>query len=330
MKSIYLTVILGLTLLVGQNIPPQFGRQDLRQENETEPERMEEMTLTVPATPLEKAVNPDIYVLGPGDKLGIDIITGTHMFFQLYVNPGGDILIPSVGKIMVGGTRLTQAIHDIQQSVTEQYKNSKVSVSLLDIRQFVIPVTGAIKLPGDYPVFATQRVWDVIDQCGGFEPFTDPERVQITHADGSQNIISLKAFLLTGDLSQNPVIREGDHIHIPILAEKEEVILKNYELIKSTVWVTGFVEYPGSYQFIPGLTLAEYIALAGGAKESGSAPKATIKNRSSASRPDAIILAGDRIYVPETVRSRLIGNASTMQIVTAFASIYLTYIAATK
>ena len=54
-------------------------------------------------TPIEKPINPDTYFLGPGDLLGINIISAINISLPLRVNPVGEILIPSVGVINVDG-----------------------------------------------------------------------------------------------------------------------------------------------------------------------------------------------------------------------------------
>ena len=63
---------------------------------------------------LEKVINPDQYILGPGDELGINILMGENFTLPLKVTPTGDVFIPSVGVVKVSGVTLSQGIGIIQ------------------------------------------------------------------------------------------------------------------------------------------------------------------------------------------------------------------------
>ena len=59
--------------------------------------------------PLEGAISPDQYILGPGDELGISIIMGENLTLPIKITPTGDIFIPTVGLVNVSGLTLNNA-----------------------------------------------------------------------------------------------------------------------------------------------------------------------------------------------------------------------------
>ena len=60
-------------------------------------------------TPVEKSINPDTYTLGPGDLLGINILSAKNISLPIRINPVGEIMIPSVGILNVNGISVTEA-----------------------------------------------------------------------------------------------------------------------------------------------------------------------------------------------------------------------------
>jgi len=328
LNHLFLSLII-LTIIMGQTIPPQYGMVDPRKLDNQEPDDQMDMQIISSSIPLEQTIDPNLYILGPGDKLGVDIISTSHMFFTITVSPTADVLIPSTGVINVNGLTINDAINRISMLIKEQYKNSKVHITLMEVRSYLVPITGAVYNPGHHKVVATQRLWSLLKNAEGLHPYANAEKVEILHKNGYSDMVSLKQYLEDGKLENNPMIREGDRIHIPFKASVPSFLIDKIHADEDVVWVTGFVHYPGSYKFTPGYTMTEYINLAGGVITQGSEKSAFITKVEDSNSTDSIE-PGDKIIVPESFKSRMIGNASIMQTITAFASLYLTYIAATK
>jgi len=224
---------------------------------------------------------------------------------------------------------MSEAIVRIKNLILDQYKNSRVHVSLLEVRSFLVPITGAVYEPGHYQVFATQRLWTILKNAKGIHPYADIDKIRVSHLNGEKQNISLGKYFMEGNEMNNPVLIDGDKVHIPFKDGISTVSIVQSRVEEEVVWVTGFVEYPGTFKYIPGYTIRDYIALAGGSLKQGSENRAFIE-RDGDKLPDDHIRNGDQIIVPESIRSKIFGNASTLQAFASFASLYLTYIAATK
>ncbi|MFQ6673572.1 MAG: SLBB domain-containing protein [Fidelibacterota bacterium] len=333
MKHVFVLLVLsaGIVWAQSQGKFRPFGEK----ETEFQEPLVEELTVESleEFIPLEHPIDPDTYIVGPGDILGVNIITAESLTFTLKVNPTGELLIPSVGIVEVSGLTLSEAVSRIRVFVGSQaYGKSVVDVTLAGVRRFRVLVVGAVEQPGFVTVTPIDRLADVIDKAGGLHKYADEENVEILfNRDGSERNVSLKKFLLTGDVTQNPTFQELDRIEIPFLAGFQEKMDNFITYNESAVFVTGFVKYPGAFRYFPGYSIQDYIGMAGGVLDTGSFKKVNVYRQNS--RTDLgfhdYAQPGDTVYVPENARSRLLGDISVFQAVSAALAIYLSYLAAT-
>ncbi|MCD6441600.1 MAG: SLBB domain-containing protein [Candidatus Marinimicrobia bacterium] len=176
---------------------------------------------------LETAINPDEYIVGPGDILGINIITTQNFTFTLTVGPTGELLIPSVGAIDINGKSLLIAQNEIKDFISCTYTNAKVSVTLLNIRNFKVQVIGAVNSPGFIDVTPITRLDQIIDEVEGFHQFAEEYNIKITRANGTTESVNFLKYLTDGKLTNNPTFLEGDRIFVPFGdVDKEGVVIR--------------------------------------------------------------------------------------------------------
>ena len=178
--------------------------------------------------PLEKPVSADEYVVGPGDKLTINILTSESLTIPLIVTPTGDLIIPSVGVISVAGNTLTKMIKRVRSFVNEQaYPNAKVTLVLTELRTFLIQVIGAVGQPGFVEINPATRLGVLIQSAGGFHQFAREFDITIRSISGEVQKVDFLQFILHGDLEHNPTFQEGDKLIIPFGdVEKEGVVIR--------------------------------------------------------------------------------------------------------
>ena len=176
---------------------------------------------------LEMAINPDEYIIGPGDIFGINIITAQNFTFTLTVGPTGELLIPNVGVIDVNGKSLLNAQNEIKDFISCTYTNAKSSVTLLNIRNFRIQIIGAVNSQGFLDVTPITRLDQIIDEVGGFHQFAQEYNIKITRANGTTKSVNFLKFLTDGKLINNPTFIEGDRIFVPFGdVDKEGVVIR--------------------------------------------------------------------------------------------------------
>jgi len=202
---------------------------------------------------LEKSVDPEEYVVGTGDVLSVDLWGEINLNHQLKITPEGNLLIPRVGRVEVGGKPLKEAKKTIQESVMKSYKNVKVTVTLVELRKFKVSVAGAVRTPGIYAVFANTRVSEVIAQAGGLLENSSGRNIEITHSDGTISKADVLKFWKTGERTRNPYVLGGDLVLVPAR-----------ETIINACGIYGAVKSPGEFEYVSEDSLRDLIDLADG------------------------------------------------------------------
>jgi len=213
--------------------------------------------------PLEEAVDPSEYIVGPNDVFNLLVLGAFNTPVQLIVAPEGDLIIPGVGDIHVAGQTLARVKERVVTEVTNAYKTSQPSFTLFTPRQFIVNVTGAVRKPGPYIASAAMRVDKVITLANITPDNLPPEQI-VPLRNSTRNIIlrrkglqdrfvDVDRFYATPDNKYNPFLREGDIILVP---------QKNLE--QSAVSVYGAVNMPNQYEYRETDSLGSMIKVAGG------------------------------------------------------------------
>ncbi|MCK5591597.1 MAG: hypothetical protein KAI72_06555, partial [Candidatus Pacebacteria bacterium] len=197
----------------------------------------------------EQVIDPDTYIVGPGDKFALNILTAENINMTLLVSPTGELLIPSVGVIDVARKPLSIVIAEVEKYIlTEAYLNAKVNLSLLALRNFKIQITGAVNIPGFYIVNPTTRLHEIIEYADRFHQFAREFDIVIEHMDKSQSNIDFFNFWSDGDLEHNPTFLEGDVIRVPFGNIKSEGIVirgsidnRGYDIIKAVETLESYL-----------------------------------------------------------------------------------------
>ncbi len=231
----------------GQDAPSPFRTQTDRERKQQE--------ATIPASPLdtmlqplEAPVDPNTYIVGPGDVFQISIWANTETAVQIPVNPEGALIIPTIGAIAVNGKTLAEVQKIVREEGAKKYLQSPVSANLVRVRQFRVHITGQVLNPGLYEALAVERVSDLIERAGGLTDWAAERAIEVRHRDGAVEIADLYQYKKLGKLEANLQLTGGDVVHVPPIS-----------LTKSTVRVEGFVREPGIYQLLENETLYDFL-----------------------------------------------------------------------
>ena len=277
--------------------------------------------------PLESAIDPEKYLLGPGDRLRI-LWSVENVDNFVTIGPTGNLIVPEIGPVNVLGKTLAEVDREINEEIKQVYKSAKVSVELIRFRQFKVFVYGAVNKPKFVKMAPVSRFYEAINGAGGLQKYADPERSVLIRNGNSKNIF-LKEFLLKGDLTNNPQLIDGDKIYVPFLNITPDKQADYMEYDNSNkILVTGFVFRPGAHYFRPGFSVKDYIALSGGSLDVGAVNRVKILKKDGTTTTLAnnnIVEPGDIIEVPETYGSILFGNTGFIQALTSIATLFLAY-----
>jgi len=237
-------------------------------------------------------VNPDIYVVRPGDRFHVDFWDGSTRAIDVTVTPEGLLLLPSIGSLNIGNLTLSKAKQELNRLIGRFYSKSDFTVSLVGARPAKILIIGGVVNPGLYDGSAFDRVSEMITKAGGFVDGASRRNIKI-YGFGHQHNVDLLRFERTGSLKSNPSVYSGDKISVPLVKDSS-----------GFVHVSGEVITPGSFEYIDGDNLGSVLDLAMGLTglESDSV---YIYRKSAASQPIAIsvsnttypIKPGDKVIV---------------------------------
>jgi polysaccharide export outer membrane protein len=174
----------------------------------------------VPATPAQQTVNPDEYVIGPGDTVQVFVWRNPELTATVPVRPDGKISTPLVEDMVAVGKNPSHLARDIEKVLSEYVRSPTVNVIVTQPLGALgqVQVIGQVVRPGSLPFRAGMKVLDALLAVGGVTAFAAPNRTKVerTAQNQKQEIkIKLENLLNKGDLSQNLPLQPGDVIVVP-------------------------------------------------------------------------------------------------------------------
>jgi polysaccharide export outer membrane protein len=157
----------------------------------------------------------------PGDRIGIRAWTAREMDGPYDVDELGDVILPRLGRVAVGGLTTSQVRDSLQRSYEEFLRGATVEVRVL--RR--VGVGGEVRLPSLYWVDSTISLRDAIAMAGGLTPMGNPGRVLLLRS-GTRTTIDLEA--VSSDLPT--ALLSGDQVVVPL----RSWLSRNTPLVVST------------------------------------------------------------------------------------------------
>jgi protein involved in polysaccharide export with SLBB domain len=273
----------------------------------------------------EGPINPDEYLVGPGDRLKLYFWVPRYAEYEMVVSGEGDVAIPMVGMVSLAGASLTEARSRIADAVSKGMRISRVTVTLTEPRQFRVHITGLVAMPGTYVVPATARVADAITMAGGLKRsvtfvagdtvvtyLASQRRLLLRDPSGSERRADLLTFLRGGRTDANPYLRDGETIYVP-----------PFEATDEQIGCFGAVNQGGLFEYLETDRLSDALALTGGLRvDADSSSLEIVGSNGTESRIDlrvnpATALTrpmdpGDRVYVAAFPDTSLNGSVTVV------------------
>ena len=116
----------------------------------------------------DRDINPEEYLVGPGDVLQLYIWGEFDLSYMLQVDPEGNILIPTVGYFHVSEMTLADAKRLVYEAAQKKYPGVEITISLASMRLFTAYITGAVLGEGGFTIHPATRLSDFVERAGGF------------------------------------------------------------------------------------------------------------------------------------------------------------------
>ena len=199
-------------------------------------------------------VGPD-YVVGPGDRIVLNLwgsVEGTH---ELEVNRSGEIVLPKVGSLKVWGLSFGRLSEVIKASLSRVYRDFDLNVTMGKLRMIKVYLVGEVRSPGDYNVSSLSTLINALGAAGGPLKSGTLRNIQVKRGGKVVETVDLYDFFLKGDKSRDIRLQSGDTIFVPVIGR--------------VAGIAGNVKRPALYELKNEKTLDDLIGLAEGLLPSG-------------------------------------------------------------
>lgn len=217
-----------------------------------------ELTKNIQSIPQGNNVDPNYYIVGPGDILSLTIMPLVPYPMNLIVSPSRTLVIPRFGEVSLSDKSLVEARDTIQQFLRTKNKDIKVSLELQQPRMCLVTIRGNVIFPNVYTIPASFQISSAINYANKVnsenlpseqyraiskynEQVRDREKlfgeskyypvsnyfsrnVVVLHNDGTSQNIDIEKSKVLNNSKYNPYVREGDEIIVPFEFEDYQTI----------------------------------------------------------------------------------------------------------
>ena len=197
--------------------------------------------------------NPDSsYTLDTGDVLNIQLIGQEDINDVFPIGGDGSISMPDVGKLTLAGLTLKEAVSLIKSKVANIYIGTDAFVSLDQIRDVNILISGNAKNPGVYTLTGNSNILHAITVAGGINDFGSYREINLLRNGEIIETLDVYNLLIEGKYNLKKRLRSGDVIFV--------------EARKNVVSIDGAVKRPAKYELKDGEFLDSVIKFSNGIK----------------------------------------------------------------
>ena len=198
----------------------------------------------------EPQVPPD-YRVAPGDELLVTIWGSVDADLRLIVDRTGRISIPRIGSVTVSGLPIVEVSGAIERQARKVFKNFELSVSIGQLRNVRLFVTGFAVRPGAYTVSSLATLSSVLfNRAGGPSGSGSFRDIELRRGGRTVAKLDLYDLMLFGRRDADQLVQADDVIHIgPVGAQ---------------VALIGSINKPAIFEVKAGEGVGDLLRMAGG------------------------------------------------------------------
>jgi len=156
------------------------------------------------------------YVLGTGDQLQINVFGSATFELPAQVDGRGEVVIPKVGSVKVGGLTLGKARQAVQAKVTQNFSRSTVDLGVTKLREVRVFVLGEVYKPGSYLVSSLSSLVNVLGLAGGPSAAGSYRQIRVLRGGKLVHQVDLYPLRAEGLGNMNFGFQNGDTLFVPM------------------------------------------------------------------------------------------------------------------
>mgnify|MGYP001105576203 CR=1 FL=1 len=202
----------------------------------------------------------DAYVVGVGDELRVDVYGASQQSYVMMVDKTGQIRIPDVGPVGVGGHNFSMVRKLIREKLSLIYQDllsntpkTFVNIQLGTIQPITVSVIGEVFAPGTYTLPGAATAFNALSLSGGPNIKGSFRDIRVVRNGVVVKHLDVYDYLINGNGAVDVPLQNGDVLMIPTYKQRVRV---GGEFIRS-----------GIFELAEGETLDKLIEYAGGFNE---------------------------------------------------------------
>ncbi|QFI37729.1 sugar ABC transporter substrate-binding protein [Moritella marina ATCC 15381] len=240
------------------------------------------LTLFLTLLSTSSIVYAESELIDSGDQLFIFMPGEKDFEAPFQVDGGGYIQIPEVGRMLVKGKTLAMVLKELKADLSLVFRDISKLYIEFRAREKLVTVLGYVKDPREVVLPEFGNVQMALNKAGGMLSGAQLDNMQLQR--GAKVIIfDFKRYLETGDEKELPILKSGDVIFVPSspLTGNVQMIFDATTLksggdasdTQKAVTVFGEVNAPGTFSYVPGMTVIESLMKANGVTRYGNVSK---------------------------------------------------------
>jgi protein involved in polysaccharide export with SLBB domain len=195
--------------------------------------------------------NPDSgYMLDVGDVIEIQLVGPNAYIEELLINSDGSVSMQDIGKVVIAGLSLNDASQLIKSKVNTAFIGNEAFISLTEIRDVNILVTGNAVNPGIYTLTGNSNILHALSAAGGISEFGSLREINLIRDNNIIETLDVYDLLIEGQYNLKKRLRSGDVVFV--------------EAKKNIVSIDGAVHRPAMYEALDDQKLVSIINYANG------------------------------------------------------------------
>ncbi|MDB6066608.1 MAG: polysaccharide export protein Wza [Pedosphaera sp.] len=175
----------------------------------------------------------DLFVLGPGDQMEIEVLGDAGSHTTVEVGLDGKVYFSLLPGIDVWGLTIAQARARLEEELGKYITQSKMAISLKRVGSKYVWLLGRVSKPGIYPLSGSITLLEGLAMAGGTakstSSITTQDLADLRHSfvlrEGRMLPVNFVRLLQEGDMSQNIYLKPDDFVFIPSSLSQEVYVL---------------------------------------------------------------------------------------------------------
>ncbi|MDN5284321.1 MAG: colonic acid export protein Wza [Mucilaginibacter sp.] len=236
-----------------------------------------------------KLATPVNYIIGPDDQLNISVYGSSSVNWKLDVSPEGNINIPNVGVINVGGKSIELASSLIKSRLSASNyaigRGTNVQITLGNIRSIKVIIVGQVQKPGTYTLPSLATVFNALYASGGPTENGSLRLIEVIRNNRIIRHLDVYDFIVKGSQKDNISLQDQDIVRVPTY--------------RTRVQLVGQIKIPALFEVLPGENLDNILNYAGGFTDSAYTARIKVSQISDQQRKITDVVEADyKNYVP--------------------------------